>query len=54
MSMPINRECYENLIEADIKWLDEMHPDNSLEKGHIKDVLRESVELIYGKGYKIK
>ena len=53
MSMPISKECYESIIEQDIKWLDEVHPGSSLEKGHIKAVLRESIEQIYGRGYKI-
>ena len=54
MSMPINRECYEMMINEDIKWLDEICPEHGLYYNHIVAVLKESIEHIYGRGYKIR
>ena len=54
MSMPINRECYEMIINEDIKWLDEICSEHGLYYNHIVVVLKESIEHIYGRGYKIR
>ena len=54
MSMPINRECYEMIINEDIKWLDEICPEHGLYYNHIVAVLKESIEHFYGRGYKIR
>jgi hypothetical protein len=50
MSMTINKQAYEKLIEENIEWLHELTGDREegiLEKGHTIGVLRQSVELLY-------
>lgn len=46
MSTQINREAFEKLVKEDIDWLLTM-PD-TLERGHIISVLRNTPDLIYG------
>lgn len=48
MTMKISRNTYKMLIEHDIKWLLES-TTNSLERMHIIEVLRHSIENKYGK-----
>jgi len=47
----LDRKAYEEIIEADIKALHECMPINSLEKRHIINVLRWSVEREYPQNY---
>lgn len=52
MGFPMNREAYQKLVDEDIEWLDKMmkeHAPNSLEGNHIREIVRCSVERIYGK-----
>lgn len=39
----LNTEAYKKLVEGDIEWLDKIHPNNSPEKSHIKQVLMDSI-----------
>ena len=43
----INREAYQKLIDEDIEWL--LKQPRSLERDHIVNVLKNSVEWVYGK-----
>ena len=47
MSMKINRESFEKLIDGDKNWL--LKQPRSLERDHIEEVLDEITELVYGK-----
>lgn len=47
----LDRKAYEEIIDADIKALHECMPINSLEKRHIINVLRWSVEREFPKTY---
>jgi len=47
MSMRINRESFEKLIEGDKNWL--LKQPRSLERDHIEEVLDEITDLVYGK-----
>lgn len=52
MGFQMNREAYQKLVDEDIEWLDKMmkeHDPNSLEGNHIREIVRCSVERIYGK-----
>ena len=44
----MNRKEYERLIEEDIKWLRE-NTKPRLERDHIINVLRDSINMYYGK-----
>ena len=44
----MNRKGYERLIEEDIKWLHE-NTNSRLERDHIINVLRDSINMYYGK-----
>ena len=44
----MNRKAYERLIEEDIKWLCE-NTKPRLECDHIINVLRDSINMYYGK-----
>lgn len=44
----MNRKEYERLIEKDIKWLRE-NTKPRLERDHIINVLRDSINMYYGK-----
>lgn len=46
MGMMMNRESYERLIKEDIVWLNTM--PRTLERDHIRDVLEDSINIIYG------
>ena len=48
MGTKLNRNGYENLINEDIIWLLENAP-RSLERDHIEEVLKSSVDLLYQK-----
>lgn len=52
MTMKVSRNIYKMLIEQDIKWLEENTTD-SLERMHIIEVLRHSIEKEYGKDEEI-
>ena len=43
----VNREAYRKLIDEDIEWL--LKQPRSLERDHIVNVLKNSVEWVYGK-----
>lgn len=45
--MGVSRRAYQELIDGDIEWL--LRQPRDLERGHIEEVLRKSVELLYGK-----
>ena len=47
MGMKVNREAYQKLIDEDIEWL--LKQPLSLERDHIVNVLKNSVEWVYGK-----
>lgn len=47
MSMQICKEAYQELIDGDIEWL--IRQPRDLERDHIEEVLRKSVELLCGK-----
>jgi len=52
MGMTMNRSAYQKLVDEDIEWLDKMmkeHAPNSLEGNHIREIVRNSVDRIYGK-----
>lgn len=46
MSIKINKESYEKLIQEDIVWLI-ANTEQSLEQDHIISVLTQSVDLLY-------
>jgi hypothetical protein len=43
MGCPLFPEAYEELVEEDIKWLED-NTERSLERGHIISILRENVK----------
>jgi hypothetical protein len=43
MGTTLNKKTYEDIIKEDIQFLENIHPDNSLEKSHIIDVLKYSI-----------
>lgn len=43
----LTREAYEELINQDIEWLVK-NTDQSLERDHIIEVLKDSVDIYYG------
>lgn len=45
--MGVSRRAYQELIDGDIEWL--LRQPRDLERDHIEEVLRKSVELLYGK-----
>lgn len=47
MSIQINRGAYEKLIREDIEALEKSNC-SKLEKEHIEDVLKTSIDLLYG------
>lgn len=48
MPIRLGKNAYETLIKEDIEWLENATPnDNSLEKQHILEVLKGSVDLLY-------
>lgn len=47
MGIQINKEAYTKLINEDIEVLEKHIPFRSLEKSHIIDVLRWSIERLY-------
>jgi hypothetical protein len=47
MPMKVHKEIYEEMVNNNIKFLEKHLPPNSLEKGHIILILRESVKLNY-------
>lgn len=50
MSVPLFPQAYEQMINDDIMWL-EYHAEDSLERGHIIAVLKQSVEEYRERGY---
>jgi len=50
MSSPLFPGAYEELVEEDIAWLTKVAPQ-SLERGHIIEVLKESVLEYRERGY---
>ena len=46
--MDVNKQTYKKLIEEDIKWLSE-NTKHNLEYSHIIEVLKDSIDRIYGK-----
>jgi hypothetical protein len=49
MPTQLNKHTYQKLIDQDIKELEKYMPNNSLEKNHIIDILKWSVNEIYNK-----
>lgn len=52
MGFMMNREAYQKLVDGDIDWLDKImaeHDPHSLEGNHIREIVRSSVDRIYGK-----
>lgn len=47
MTIQLNKEAYQQLIDDDIKELNKHMPEHSLERKHIVDVLNWSVSKIY-------
>lgn len=45
--MGVSRRAYQELIDGDIEWL--LRQPRDLERDHIEEVLRKSVELLYEK-----
>ncbi len=43
MSSRINEESYAKLIQENIDWLEKLHPEKSVIKTHIIDVLNQSI-----------
>jgi hypothetical protein len=50
MGCPLFPEAYEELVEEDIKWLED-NTERSLERGHIISILRENVKYYKKTGY---
>lgn len=46
MSFEISKDCYEKIIEKDIRWLLENTID-CLERTHIISILKDSIKRIY-------
>jgi hypothetical protein len=46
MPTELNRQAFSDIVEEDIKWLEKQ--PRTLERCHIIDVLRKSVEWRYG------
>ena len=49
MSIQLNRNSYEKIIAENIKAIQKNMPEYSLEKQHTIDVLKWSIDQIYGK-----
>ena len=52
MGFMMNREAYQKLVDEDIEWLDKImteHDPHSLEGKHIREIVKSSVDMIYGK-----
>ena len=52
MGFMMNREAYQKLVDEDIEWLDKImteHDPHSLEGKHIREIVKNSVDRIYGK-----
>lgn len=49
MSIKLNKETYQKIIDKDIEELIKHFPEKSLEKEHIKLVLQWSVDILYPK-----
>lgn len=47
MSVQLNKQAYQQLIDQDIEELNKFMPTHSLERKHIVDVLNWSVDKIY-------
>lgn len=47
MSIQLNKETYQKLIDQDIEQLNKFIPEHSLERKHIIEVLKWSVDKIY-------
>ncbi len=53
MSIQLNRESYQKLIDEDIQALNSYMPEHSLERKHIVEVLKWSINQIYGTQRKV-
>lgn len=47
MSIRLNRESYQKLVDEDIEWL--LKQPRSLERDHIESIVKNSVDIYYGK-----
>ena len=47
MTIQLNKQAYQQLIDQDIEELNKFMPEHSLERKHIVDVLNWSVDKIY-------
>src|ERR1700748_836351 len=47
MGTTLDKRAFEKLIEEDIKYLNEICEENSLERGHIVTILEQSVDCYY-------
>ena len=47
MTIKLNKQAYQQLIQEDIDVLNKYLPEHSLEKRHVIDILNESIKFHY-------
>lgn len=48
--MRVNEQTFKKMIEQNIQYMNDHFPDNSLEKQHIIDIMKESIKYHYHEG----